>query len=391
MSHQEYSDRAPSEHGSESGFDEEAPTVSLDRNLRDISKIKERISQVIEMLSRFSSFKKSNVSRSEYVSLLLHDLSVYYGYSDYLIELVYNLFPLGELIEFLESNDTQRPMTIRTNTLKIKRRELAKMLIDRGMNVDPLEWSKVGLVVYDSPVPLGATPEYLAGQYMLQGAASFLPVMALDPKEHERILDMCCAPGGKTTYIAGLMKNTGVLFANDIDQDRMKATCANIFRMGVQNTVLSVLDGREFPKRIGGFDRVLLDAPCSGIGIVSRDQSVKMSKTDQDIHTLTKIQKELILAAIDSVDPKSKTGGCVVYSTCSISVEENEQIVQYALKKRSHVEVVDTGLGFGDPGFTAYRGHQFHPSVSLTRRFYPHKHNLDGFFVAKLRIKHKSK
>ena len=96
----------------------------------------------------------------------------------------------------------RRPVTIRSNSLKTRRRDLAQSLINRGVNLDPIgKWSKVGLVVYDSSVPVGATPEYLAGHYMLQGASSMLPVMALAPQEHEKIMDMCAAPGGKTSYI----------------------------------------------------------------------------------------------------------------------------------------------------------------------------------------------
>ena len=114
-------------------------------------------------------------------------------------------------------------MTIRTNTIKTKRRELAKALIQRGVNLDPLaEWTKVGLKIYESQVPIGATPEYLAGQYMLQSGSSFLPVVALAPQENEKVLDMASAPGGKTTYIAQLMKNTGVLVANDLKKERLK-------------------------------------------------------------------------------------------------------------------------------------------------------------------------
>jgi len=112
------------------------------------------------------------------------------------------VFTLGELVDLLDANEAPRPLTIRTNTLKTRRRELAQGLISRGVNLDPIgKWSKVGLVIYSSQVPIGATPEYLAGYYMIQGAASFLPVMALAPQENERVLDMCSAPGGKSTHI----------------------------------------------------------------------------------------------------------------------------------------------------------------------------------------------
>lgn len=96
-------------------------------------------------------------------------------------------------------------------------------------------------------MPIGATPEYLAGHYMIQGASSLLPVMTLDPKENERILDICAAPGGKASHIAALMKNTGILFANDINKDRLKAAIGNFHRLGVVNSIICSYDGRKFP------------------------------------------------------------------------------------------------------------------------------------------------
>jgi ribosomal RNA methyltransferase Nop2 len=124
----------------------------------------------------------------------------------------------------------------------------------------------------------GATPEYLSGHYMLQAASSFLPVIALSPEPHERVLDMASAPGGKTTHMAALMQNTGVIFANDANKARTKSLTANVHRLGCKNVVVCSYDGREFPKVMGGFDRVLLDAPCSGTGVISKDASVKINK-----------------------------------------------------------------------------------------------------------------
>ena len=124
----------------------------------------------------------------------------------------------------------------------------------------------------------GATPEYLAGHYMLQAASSFLPVISLSPQPNERVLDMASAPGGKTSHMAALMQNTGVIFANDANKARTKSLTANIHRLGCRNVVVCSYDGREFPKVLGGFDRVLLDAPCSGTGVISKDPSVKINK-----------------------------------------------------------------------------------------------------------------
>jgi len=113
---------------------------------------------------------------------------------------------------------------------------------------------------------------------MLQAASSFLPVIALSPQPNERVLDMASAPGGKTTHIAALLRNTGIIFANDANKARTKSLTANVHRLGCKNVVVCSYDGREFPKVMGGFDRVLLDAPCSGTGVISKDSSVKVNK-----------------------------------------------------------------------------------------------------------------
>lgn len=195
---------------------------------------------------------------------------------------------------------------------------------------------------------------------------------------------MAGAPGGKTSYIAQLMKNTGVLVANDLKRERLKSLNANMHRLGVSNIVVTNYDGRKLPNIFKKFDRCLLDAPCSGLGVIARDPSIKVQKTFEDVRKLSHLQKELIKAAIDCVDAHSKTGGYIVYSTCSISVEENEMVIQYALQNR-YVKLVETGLEVGNPGLTAYHEKRFHPSMNLCKRVYPHVHNMDGFFVAKLK------
>lgn len=359
--------------------DEETEEI---KNLQDVQ---QRIRDIIIVLSDFKKLRDSDHSRSDYVELLKKDLCIYYSYNEFLMERFMQLFPLNELLEFLEAMEVQRPLTIRTNSLKTRRRDLAQTLINRGVNLDPVgKWSKVGLVIYSSQVPLGATPEYLAGHYIIQGASSLLPVMALAPQENERILDMAAAPGGKASHIAAIMKNTGVLFANDVNKDRIKAVVGNFHRMGIVNSVITSVDGRKFCDIMKGFDRVLLDAPCSGTGVIAKDPSVKTSKDQQDIQRCYNLQRQLLLSAIDCVNANSSTGGYIVYSTCSVLPEENEWVVDYALKKRN-VKLVDTNLEFGTEGFTHYRQFRFHPSMRLTKRFYPHTHNMDGFFVAKLK------
>ncbi|KAL7422268.1 rRNA (cytosine-C5-)-methyltransferase nop2 [Cryptotrichosporon argae] len=331
-------------------------------------------------------------SRSDHLLQLEHDIATYFGYNHFLVNKLMKLFPADEALAFFEANETPRPVTIRANTLRTRRRDLAQALIARGVNLEPIgKWSKVGLQVFESPVPVGATPEYLAGHYMLQAASSFLPVIALAPQPNERVLDMASAPGGKTTYISALLQNTGTVFANDSNKARTRSLTANVHRMGCKNVVVCNYDAREFPKVIGGFDRVLLDAPCSGTGVISKDASVKVNKSERDFQLLAHLQKQLILCALDSVNASSETGGYVVYSTCSVTVDEDESVVDYALRKRPHCRLVPTGLEFGVEGYTSFEGKHFHPSLNLTRRYYPHKHNMDGFYVAKFKVGRRGK
>ncbi|SJX61545.1 probable NOP2-nucleolar protein [Sporisorium reilianum f. sp. reilianum] len=353
----------------------------------DLQLVHMRIQEIVTVLSNFKKLAVDGRSRSEYVEQLLADICTYYGYNAFLAEKLFELFTPAEAIEFFEANETPRPVTIRANTLRTRRRDLAQALINRGVNLEPIgAWSKVGLQVFESSVPVGATPEYLAGHYMLQAASSFLPCIALAPQPNERVLDMASAPGGKSTYLSALMQNTGTVFANDSNKNRIKSLVANIHRLGCKNVVVCNYDGRQFPKVIGGFDRVLLDSPCSGTGVIHKDQSVKVNKSERDFALLTHLQKQLLLCAIDSVNPRSSTGGYVVYSTCSVMVEENEEVVQYALRKRSNVKIVDTGIQFGRDGFKSFGRAKFDERMVYARRIFPHVHNLDGFFVCKLKV-----
>ncbi|KAI5191957.1 25S rRNA (cytosine2870-C5)-methyltransferase [Nematocida sp. AWRm77] len=304
-------------------------------------------------------------------------------YNDYLLEKIEQMFNKEEKDAFLAASDKKRPATIRVNTLLDKRNGVLQKLTNRGVNIEPIKWNDCGAVVYNSEVPIGATPEYLAGMYMLQSPSSMLAVMALAPQANECVVDMCAAPGGKSTHIAAMMENTGVLYANDISKERMYALAANMQRMGVKNAICTHMNAKDLPYT--NVDKVLLDAPCSGTGVISKDPSVKRTKSHEEIKKLGMKQRELILKAFDMLNGKKQDTSVMVYSTCSILVEENECVIDYLLKKRPNARVIDTELPIGKEGFKAYRGWRFHPTLSHTRRFYPHVHNTDGFFVAKIK------
>lgn len=313
------------------------------------SELRERIDDILEVLADFKTRREPGRNRSEYIERLGQDMAELFGYLQELVDYFLSMFGPNECLEFLEASDKTRPLVVRVNTLKARRKDLAAALMKRGVRLDPLaSWSKVGLKIYESTVPIGATPEYLAGHYMLQSAASMCPVMALAPQPGDRVMDMSAAPGGKTSYISQLMRNKGVVIANDLKPERQKATVANLHRLGVRNVATCCYDGRKIGAQMrNSFDRILLDAPCSGLGVISRDPSVKVQRTIPDVKRCAHLQKELLVAAIDALNHKSKKGGgYMVYSTCSVAVAENEEVVNYLLSKRD-VKLVDTGLDFG--------------------------------------------
>lgn len=366
----------------------EAPAV-------DEEQVRERVQQIILTLDDFKNKADKNISRAQYMERLYDDLCLLFGYNRFLLEKIVSLVKISEVLDFLEANEHQRPVTIRKNTIRTIHNNLEQILNERGVRLAPVgKWTKIGLMVIESQVPVGATPEYLSGYYMLQSPSSFLPVIALNPKPDSRVLDMCAAPGGKTTHMAQLMKNKGLIVANDYHRARTTALIANIHRLGVTNTIVVNYDGRAFPKVMGGFDYVLCDAPCSGTGVISRDPSVKSTKTEEDLQFLTKQQKELILSAFDSVIQKK--GGKLCYCTCSVLVEENEEVVDYLLNKRDNARVIPPPIDpdFDQqltPGKTRYCGKIFSDSLKNSRRVYPHELNMDGFFFALIDVLPKQK
>lgn len=231
----------------------------------------------------------------------------------------------------------------------------------------------------ESKRSLGATTEYLLGYYYLQEAASQLPAAVLAPEEGSLVLDMAASPGGKTTQLAAQMANTGVIVALEQKSNRMDALVENLERLGVTNTVVYRKDARfvkDFHKQ---FTHILLDAPCSGNPVIEAAYFEK--KSPATIKEMQSLQRELLKAAIDVLAP----GGTLVYSTCSLEPEENEEQADWVVRTYPNITLVDTGLAIGDPGYTTIAGKTLDKTVGKTRRLWPQKTGTQGFFVAKFR------
>jgi len=343
-----------------------------------------RVYHLIKILKNLGSWLLSN-SKVYYLKLLKKEICRLYKYPKDTVDYFLTLFPVSEVLKFIESNEKERPLTIRYNNLKKNLGLIKKNLEKKGIKIFSLDRPlEIAGIISKNRIKIGNTPEFLSGYYTLQSIASLLPVLSLNPKEGERILDLAAAPGGKSTYISQLMNNNGILVANDKNKIRIKSLVSSIHRMGITNCVITNLDGIILPFIMKGFDKVLIDVPCTGTGIISHDLNIKMKNISKKNPSQFSSQKRLLLAAIDACNERSKNGGIIIYSTCSILVEENEFVIQYAVQNRN-VKIVDTGLNFGMPGFKKFKDTVFDKNMENCRRFFPHIHNTDGFFVCKLK------
>lgn len=276
-----------------------------------------------------------------------------------------------------EIADLQTKPALRVNTLKITAKELIERLEKLGVKLERIPFTKNGYSVVQSKFSLGAITEYLLGYYYLQEAASQLSVEVLDPKPTDVILDACAAPGGKTTQLAAQMKNQGTIVAHELKPHRIPSLLMNLERCGITNT--TVFEGNAvLASRLGiQFDKILLDAPCAGNYMTEAGWFEK--RTMEGIQTSSNIQRRLLHDCVNML----KSGGTLLYSTCSLEPEENEMNIHWALESLP-VRLEKVNISIGEPGLTNVFGKKLHPDIALCKRFWPHKTGTEGFFIAKL-------
>lgn len=300
-----------------------------------------------------------------------------YGYDPWLVGRFLQYIP--DIDGFLSKMERPPTKYIRVNTIKTGKKELSGRLKSKGFILAETEIPEV-LSVKKSPLPLGATNEYLLGHYYIQDLASCMAVEALDVLPYQAVLDMAAAPGGKTSFIAQRMNNTGMVVALEPNKKRTRSLVFNLSRLGIYNTSICSIDGEKAADLGIKFDRILLDAPCSCEGVIAKDPTRKTNHKPKDIDFCAKKQENLIESAIKVAKP----GGLIVYSTCSFAPEENEAIINRALQKfKIELEPINDG----NEGLTEFAGIKFDSSLRNTRRFYPHINDTTGFFVARIRVK----
>jgi len=310
------------------------------------------------------------------------ELARTYGYHPENVERFITHFGLSFTEKMLKAYEQKPKRSIRVNTLKCSKEKLMKRLTMKGFLLEESPYYHLGFIVKNEPLPLGATTEYLLGHYFLQSQASWLPVLALNPQPGEFVVDFAAAPGGKATHIAQKMGNDGILLCLDISRERMKALRSNLARCGVQNVVTRRMDSSNFWELKIKVDKILLDAPCTGEGLMAIDRERRMKRLAEDVTRMALLQKQLLNSALKSL----KKGGLLVYSTCSTAPEENEAIIAWALREFP-IEILELRINGLEPGLVETVEKKFQTSIQKAGRLFPHIHGTEGFFLCKLELK----
>ena len=295
-----------------------------------------------------------------------------------------------EYDKFLKSLEEKPLNSIRVNELKISPEELKKRLEQKGWKIkQPFAEHKEIMIIESElqPGEIGRTLEHLLGYYYVQEISSMLPVIALAPKPNERVLDLCASPGSKTTQMASLMENTGLLIANEVSFGRMKILSSNLERCGVGNAVVTRKDGAVLCEKLSNegflFDKILVDAPCSGEGTIRSNPKTAGMWNEGGIKKMSFIQKRLLASAFSVL----KTGGELVYSTCTFAPEEDEEVIDSILKEfEGEIEIESINLPVKcRRGIAKWGEKEYDSEIKKACRIYPFEDNTEGFFIAKFR------
>ncbi|MFB3926658.1 MAG: 16S rRNA (cytosine(967)-C(5))-methyltransferase RsmB [Syntrophales bacterium] len=299
-------------------------------------------------------------------------ISVFHSHPLWIVKKWMERFGINETAALCRVDNEVPPLCLRVNRLRATREEVIKEFVDLGCAAEKTVYSPAGIVLSDVPGPLRETPPYRAGHFQVQDEASQLTVILAGPRPGERILDVCSGNGGKTTHMAELMDNRGVIIALDISAAKLQSLEELAGRLGISvirthRGDASQDQGDSFRR---AFDRVFVDPPCSGLGTLRRNPEIKWRLFPGEFRKFPPLQKSILSRAAACV----KKGGRLIYSTCSIMSEENEDVVRDFLEKSG-----DFGIEIPAPV-----DEELIDSSGFFKSF-PHRHGMDGFFAAVLR------
>ncbi len=294
-------------------------------------------------------------------------LSVYYSFPEWMIRSWISSFGEKDTINLCQYFNQKPSLCFRVNSLKVNAKEFEQALKNSKLKYRKGFYFK-NFFYLNSRIELESFLPFQAGGIYVQDESAALPVLLLDPKPNETVLDLCVAPGGKAGFLAEHMKNKGKIFGVDINPVRLKTTKKNLRKLGVKIAKLICADAKDFS--FSPVDKILVDAPCTGLGVLGRNADSRWRKKEKDVYSMADLQLEILLKASDLVKKK----GVLVYSTCTLTRKENDGVVENFLKKRTDFKKA-SALKFVDKKLVDEKG--------MVRTF-PFKHKIDGIFAARL-------
>jgi 16S rRNA (cytosine967-C5)-methyltransferase len=287
------------------------------------------------------------------------------------VDYCFNLFGRDEADAFLNGSMTPPPAYIRINTLAAPEEATVQKLAQEGVELEKTPQLNYTYKVLSSKKPLNALPSYAEGTFYVQDKASCFATQAANPQPGSRVFDVCAAPGAKTTFLAQLMQNQGTIYSLDFSAKRMKTWKKETARMGTKIAEPLVADACVSVPLLGEADLVILDPPCTSTGVFAKQPSLKWRLSPLSIQNMSELQQQMI----NNCAEKVAKGGFLAYSTCSITIEENEGIIERFLKEHPEFTLIDVEPKIGMPGLNG---------LTKCQRLYPHIHHCNGFFIAKL-------
>ncbi len=294
-------------------------------------------------------------------------IAVRYSHPQWMVERWINRWGIEDTIALCEANNLNPEITLRVNRTKVSPSELQSKLLK--LDVDTVQSEENVAFLRAKKIPeLNHFPSFQQGLFTIQDESAGLACQLLNSRPGERVADLCAAPGGKTTYLLELMQNLGTVISVDRNYSRLKLIRQNLKRLDLKQALLVEADGRQVDLK--NIDKIIVDAPCSGLGVLSKRVDLRWKRSLKQINELTEIQYALLINALKMV----KQGGIVIYSTCTIEPEENEQVIERCLEENRNVRI-DPASEYVSEKFVNQNG------FVLTL---PHKHNMDGAFAARL-------
>ena len=314
--------------------------------------------------------EKTDLTDIEKIENDIERISKLYSMPEWIVVKLSDELGINKAEEVCKNSNIRPKISIRINRLKTSKEELINMLAKKNINT---ENAILEDFIYLNSKNITNLEEYKKGFFTIQDESAALTALVLSPKENETILDCCSAPGGKTTYLAEIMKNKGSIEAWDLYEHRLKLVDENAKRLGIEIINTKINDSTILNKNgIDKYDRILLDVPCLGLGVIRRKPDIKWQREEKDIDEITKIQKQILSTCSKYV----KMGGRLVYSTCSILKEENEDIVNNFLINNPNFKIINPENN---------RLKELNKNI-VDRKYlklYPNE-NIDGFFICLL-------